>query len=233
VAYSAPADGVRAFHLDTDGTVAAVTGRASRPCSTGRLLRYSVAAPGPSEIDVPVCATGVRIDAGQIVFIGWEGFRRTLRLVTPDGGTRDLVRFGRVRPGDFDAEGERLAWAARACSGGEAIFTGTLAQAPESAGSINCRARFRSGTVPVRRGVATVRLTCPRGCGGELRLRHMGAAHFSLLRREREVKVRLGPRARARLERRGSLAALAKLVTRNRAGDRAARSRAVTLFAAR
>lgn len=231
VAYSAPAADVRAFDLDADGTVAAVAGRASRPCSSGRLLRYSVASPAPAEIDVPVCATGVRIDAGRIVFLGWEGASRTLRLAGPDGAVRDLVRFGRVRPGGFDAEGERIAWAARACSGGEAIFTAGLGQAPLGVGSINCRARFGSGVVPVRRGVATVRLRCPRGCGGELRLRHMGRRHFSLLRGEREVRVTLSDRARQRLRRRGALDALAKLVTRNRAGDRHARMRQVTLVA--
>jgi hypothetical protein len=46
-----------------------------------------------------------------------------------------------------------------------------------------------------------------------------------------EVRVRLSRRARERLQRRGSLQALAKIVTRNRAGDRHARSRAVTLVA--
>lgn len=40
----------------------------------------------------------------------------------------------------------------------------------------------------VRRGVATVALRCPRGCGGELSLRHMGRADFSLLRGEEEVR---------------------------------------------
>jgi hypothetical protein len=83
----------------------------------------------------------------------------------------------------------------------------------------------------VRRGIATVRLRCPRGCGGELSLRHMGRRDFSLWRGETEVRVRLRPDARARLERRGSLEALAKIVTFNRAGDRSARGRAVTLVA--
>jgi hypothetical protein len=151
--------------------------------------------------------------------------------LAPNGSVRDLVRLGRVRPGAFDFEGERLAWAARDCGGGQAIFTARLSEAPVSAGSINCRARFRSGLVPVRRGLATVGLTSPRGCGGELSLRHMGRRDFSLLRGEREVRIRLSRRARERLERRGSIEALAKLVTHNRAGDRLARSRAVTLVA--
>jgi hypothetical protein len=229
-AYTAPAAGVLALDLDADGTVAAVTGRPSRPCSTGRLVRYSVAAPAPADLG-PACATGVGVDAGRIVFLGWEGTTRTLRLLGPDLTVRDLVRFGRVRPGPFDFEAERLAWAARDCGGGEAIFLAGLADAPLNAGSINCRARFRSGVVPVRRGLATVRLACPRGCGGELSLRHMGAREFSLPRGESEVRIRLSRRARARVERAGSLAALAKLVTRNRAGDRQARSRAVRLVA--
>jgi hypothetical protein len=85
--------------------------------------------------------------------------------------------------------------------------------------------------VPVRRGVAAVRLACPRGCGGVLRLGLMGAREFSLLRGEDEVRIRLRREARERLRRRGSLRALAKIVTRNRAYDRHARSRAVTLVA--
>jgi hypothetical protein len=229
-AYSAAVSGVADFDLDADGSVALVTGDPRRPCRTGRLLRSSVAAPAPADLG-PACATGVRIEAGRIVFLGWEGFTRTLRAVGPDGGAEDLVRFGRVRPGDFDLDGERIAWAARDCGGGQAIFSARLAEAPLEAGSINCRVRFASGTVRVRRGLATVRLTCPRGCGGELILRHMGRRDFSLLRGEREVRVRLSRRARDRVERRGSVQALAKIVTRNRAGDRQARSRAVTLVA--
>jgi hypothetical protein len=230
MAYSAPAVDVLALDLDADGTVAAVSGRPNRPCSTGRLVRYSVAAPAATDLG-PACATGVSIDGGRIVHLGREGFFRTLRAVGSDGTVRDLVRFGRVRPGNFDFFGERLAWAARDCGGGEAIFTARLADAPLDAGSINCRARFRSGVVPVRRGIATVRLLCPRGCGGELSLRHMGWRDFSLLRGETDVRVRLRRDARARLERRGSLEALAKIVTFNRAGDRSARARAVTLVA--
>jgi hypothetical protein len=229
-AYSAPAAGVRAIDMDADGTVAVVAGEERRPCATGRLLRYSVAAPGPADLG-PACASGVAIDGGRIVYLGWEGFFRTLRAVGADGAAEDLVSFGRVRPGGFDFVGERFAWAARDCGGGEALFTATLADAPLGAGSINCRARFGAGTVPVRRRVATVRLRCPRGCGGELSLRHMGRRQFSLLRGETEVRVRLRRDVWARLQRAGSLPALAKMVTFNRAGDRQARSRGVRLVA--
>jgi hypothetical protein len=230
-AYSAQADRVHALDLDSDGTVAAVNGQMNDLCVAGSLLRYSAADPGPVDLGVDVCATDVRIEAGRIFFIGWEGFTRTLRLIETDGSVHDLVRFGRVDPGRFDVEGERVAWAARNCSGGETIFTATLAEAPVSAGSINCRVRFRSGIARVRRGIVTVRLRCPRGCGGELSLRHMGASAFSLLPGEDAVRIRLRPGARARFARRGSLEALAKVVTHNRAGDRHARSRAVTLVA--
>ena len=230
VAYSAPATGVRALDLDADGTVAAVSGDARRPCATGRLLRYSMAAPGPADLG-PACATGVAIDGGRIVYLGWEGIFRTLRAVEPDGAAQVLVDFGRVRPGGFDFGGERFAWAARDCGGGEALFALTLADAPIGAGSINCRARFRSGVVPVRRRIATVRLRCPPGCAGELSLRHMGRRQFSIPRAGGDVQVRLRRDVWARLQRAGSLPALAKMVTSNRAGDRQARSRQVTLVA--
>jgi hypothetical protein len=220
-AYTAPATDVAALDLDGDGTVVA--------CSAGRLLRHSAATPAPIDLGAAACESGVRIDARRIFFVAPEGIASSLRLLAPDGTSQELVRFGRVEPGRFDFAHERLAWTARDCGGGEAIFTATLTEAPVEAGSINCRARFRSGIVRVRRGVATVRLRCPRGCGGELSLRHMGTRRFSLLRGENEVRLRLRPRARARLERRGSLEGLAKIVTHNRAGDRQARSRAVTL----
>jgi hypothetical protein len=213
-------------------------------CVAGRLLRYSVAEPGPVDLGVDVCATGVRIEGGRIVFLGWEGFTRTLRVMDSAGAVEDLVRFGRAlpggvgprgfvfEPGGFDFRGGRIAWVARNCPGGQSIFVGSADQAPESAGSINCRARYRSGIVPVRRGVATVRLRCPRGCAGWLRLRHLAEMRqFSLEPGEIRVRLRLGPRARTRLERRGSLEALAKMVTRNRAYDRLARTRVVTLVA--
>jgi hypothetical protein len=218
-AYSAPNPGLTALDLDADGTVAAVSGRERRPCATGRLLRYSVAAPAPADLG-PSCATGVAIDAGRIFFLGWDGPVRTLRALSLDGTVEDLVRFGRVRPGAFDVEGGRLAWAARACTGGAALFTGAVAEAPHDAGSLNCRARLRPGVVPVRRGVATVRLRCPRGCAGELSLRGADGRAFSLMPGERDVRIRLARRARARLGRRGSLETLAKAETFNRAGER-------------
>jgi hypothetical protein len=59
----------------------------------------------------------------------------------------------------------------------------------------------------------------------------MGRRDFSLLGGETDVRIRLRRDARVRLERRGSLEALAKIVTFNRAGDRLARGRAVTLVA--
>jgi hypothetical protein len=230
-AYSARVGDVRALDLDETGTVAAVTGQERHPCTTGRLFRYSIAEPTPTEIHTSVCATGVQLGAGGIVFLGWEGFTRTLRLSTPDGRVEDLVRLGRVRAGDFDADNGRLAWAARDCGGGEAIFTATLAELPLSAGALNCPARLRSGIVPVRRGRATVRLDCPHGCAGELSLRRIAKRNFALLRGESYITLRVRRGARARLERQGSLTAIARLVWRNRAGDRLARSRAVTLRA--
>jgi hypothetical protein len=229
-AYSAPNPGVTALDLDADGTVAAVSGKPRRLCSTGRLLRYSVAAPAPSDLG-RACATGVAIDAGRIVFLGWDGSARTLRSRSPAGAVEDLVRFGRVRPGAFDVEGDRLAWAARACTGDWAIFAEAVAEAPHHAGSINCRARLRSGVVPVRRGVATLRLSCPRGCAGELSLRGAGRRRFSLMPGERDVRIRLRGPARTQLERRGSLETLAKAVTSSRAGERRVDRRAVKLIA--
>jgi hypothetical protein len=229
-AYAAPAAGVRALDLDADGAVAAVSGEPRQPCATGRLLRYSVAAPEPADLG-PACATRVVIDGGRIVYLGWEGPTRTLRLSGPDGG-RDLVRFGRVRPGSFDFAGERVVWAARDCGGDNGLFRATLAEAPLGAGSVNCRARFEPGVVPVRRRLAIVRLRCPRGCAGELSLRHMGRQWFSLLTGEAKVvRVRLRRDVWDRLKRLGSLPALARMVTFNRAGDRQARSRRVTLVA--
>jgi hypothetical protein len=230
-AYSAPARRVLDLDLDADGSVAAVAGRAHRPCRSGRLLRYSLVAPSPVEVDVPTCATGVRVDAGRIAFMGWDGATRTLRALGPGGETEDLVQFGRVRPGAFDIEGDGIAWAARACSGGEAMFSGGVGQAPLGVGPLNCPVRFLSDLVRVRRGVAVVRLGCPRGCGGELSLRRMGTRGFSLRSREREVEIRLRARGRARLERLGSLEALAKVVTFNRAGERRVERRGVRLVA--
>jgi hypothetical protein len=231
-AYSAPADRILALDLDSDGTVAAVNGQMGDVCPEGRLLRYSVAVPAPVDLGVDVCATGVRIEAGRIVFLGLEGSTRTLRAMDPGGAVEDVVRFGRVFPGGFDAAGTRVAWAARNCAGGQTIFTAALDGRPRRAGSTNCRARFRPGRVPVRRGVATLRLFCPRGCAGEVGLRHVAEPRpFSLKPGEGEVRLRLGPRARARLERRSAMSALAKMVTHNRAFDRAARLRVVTLVA--
>jgi hypothetical protein len=232
-AYSAPNPGLTALDLDADGTVAAVTGKPRRLCSTGRLLRYSVAAPAPADLG-PACATEVAIDAGRIFFLGWDGPTRTLRVLSPDGGVRDLVRFNRVAPGGFDVSGERVAWAAHDCAGDEAIFTSRLSEPPSDMGSSDCRARFGPGVAIVRRGVATVRLRCPRGCYGDLTLRYMGwHSFFSLQPGETELRVRLRRRARRRLERHGVLEAHAVLETYDRARDRRVRRRALSLVSRR
>jgi len=230
-AYSAPNPGLTALDLDADGTVAAVSGKPRRPCSTGRLLRYSVAAPAPEELDVPTCASAeVRIEDGRIFFLGWDGSTRTLRALSADGGVRDLVRFNRVASGGFDVSGDRVAWSAHDCAGDEAIFTGRLSAPPADLGSSDCRARFGPGVATVRRGVATVRLRCPRGCYGDLTLRHMGwHSFFSLQPRATELRVRLRRRARRRLERHGVLEAHAVLETYDRARDRRVRRRALRL----
>jgi hypothetical protein len=230
-AYTAPNPGVTALDLDADGTVAAVTGKPRRPCSTGRLFRYSVAAPAPEELDVPACASvEVRIERGRIFFLGWDGQTRTLRELSPDGAVRDLVRFNRVAARGFDVSGERVAWAARDCAGDEAIFTSRLSAPPSDMGSSDCMARFGPGVAPVRRGVATVPLRCPRGCFGDLTLRHMGwHSFFSLQPGETELRVRLRRPARMRLERHGVLEAHAVLETYDRARDRHVRRRAIRL----
>ena len=228
---SAALPGLTALDVDTDGTVAAVAGDPEDPCAGGRLYRWAADAPAPAELALPVCASGVRIDRGRVVVLGRDGFFRTLQSVGPGGEVEDLVRFGRVIASGFDARDGRIAWTERDCGGGEAILTAPLIGAPLSAGSINCRARFRRGAVPVHGALARVRLSCPRGCAGELSLRHAGRREFALSSSEREVRVRLRLPARRRLARLGSLETVAKLVTRNRAGDRHARSRAVTLVA--
>jgi hypothetical protein len=232
-AYTAPHPGLTAFALDADGTVAAVSGQPRRPCSTGRLLRYSVAAPAPADLG-PACATEVAIDAGRIFFLGWDGPARTLRALSPDGAVQDLVRFNRVAPWGYDVSGERFAWAARDYAGGEAIFTSRQSAPPSDMGSSDCRARFGAGVAAVRRGVATVRLRCPRGCYGDLTLRHMGwRSFFSLQPGETELRVRLTRRARRRLERHGALEAHAVLETYDRARERRVRRRALRLVVRR
>jgi hypothetical protein len=206
-----------------------VSGLPRRPCSTGRLLRYSVAAPAPADLG-PACATEVAIDAGRIFFLGWDGPARTLRALSPDGAVQDLVRFNRVAPRGFDVSGGHVAWAGRDCAGGEAIFTSRLSAPPSDMGSSDCRARFGAGVAAVRRGVATVRLRCPRGCYGDLTLRHMGwHSFFSLQPGETDLRVRLTHRARRRLERHGLLEAHAVLETYDRARERRVRRRALRL----
>lgn len=223
---------VQGIDLDADGTVAAVSGRVRRMCSTGRLYRWPAGEPVPVELGLPACASaGVRIEDGVIVFMGWEGRARSLRALSPDGAVRDLVRFKRVAAAGFDVTGERLVWAARDCAGGEAIFTRRMSSPPADMGSIDCGARFRTGVVTVRRGMATARLHCPRGCSGDLVLRHMGWRGFSLRPGETVVRVRLRRRVRRRLERRGALDAQAVLETYDRARGKHVRRRAVTLVA--
>jgi hypothetical protein len=230
-AYSTPAPGVQQIDLDADGTVAGVTGQGYGPCSPGRLTRWSAAQPGPEDLGVPACgAERVRIEDGVIFFVGWNAPAKTLRAHAPEGAVRDLVRYGRVLTHGFDVSGERLAWAVRQCDGGEAIFAGRVSAPPAAVGSSDCRARFRSGIATVRGGVATVRLRCPRGCWGDLALRHVGGNDFFSLRPGKtELRVRLRRRARLRLERRGVLEVHAVLATYDRAHDRQVRRRALRL----
>jgi hypothetical protein len=172
--------------------------------------------PGPSLAQGPVlvgervawaqrgCLTG----CGALAFDGETDSLYEVRTAG-DGAARTLFRARDVR-----------------ASSGPRFFGHTFS----FMGSSDCRARFGPGVAAVRRGVATVRLRCPRGCYGDLTLRHMGwQSFFSLAPGETELRVRLRRPARRRLERHGVLEARAVLETYDRARDRRVRRRALRL----
>ena len=93
------------------------------PCG---LVWYSVAEPVRHELPTRACVDRLRIERGRIFFVGPRGGARFLRSVSLAGEFRDHVRFGRVIPRGFDVRGARIAWAARACGGGDGLFGGRL-----------------------------------------------------------------------------------------------------------
>jgi hypothetical protein len=217
--HAVPIDPPAGWTLGPDGTVAATTGDTQRPCH-GKLWRFSIAEPVPHELAEPACIGQVRISDQRIFFFGPRGESRFLRSVGTAGDVRDHVRFGRVAHRDFDVRGTRVAWAARDCAGGDAIFTGSLRGHVLGVGRVSCPTRLAAGPAPVRRGGAELGVRCPRGC----------SAHLSLLRRGRLVADRvfdlagsarvtlpLRPAARRAIERHGSLRVRVVLIARDRA----------------
>jgi hypothetical protein len=206
--------------LGEDGTVAATTG-SSRSLCDGRVSWYSVAEPVRHELPIPACIDRVRIENRRIFFVGPRAGARFLRSVSLAGDTEQHVRFGRVLHRSFDVRGARVAWAARDCGGGDAVFRGRLAGDVLNVGPVGCPTRFAPGPGAVRRGRVEVRLECPRGCSGALALvRHgrlLSEDEFGRPRGRRTVTLGLSPATRRLLERRGSLRVRAALTARDRA----------------
>ena len=219
-AYAAAIDPTAAWALGEEGTVAAVTGGIRRPCD-GRLFWYSAAEPVPHEVPLPACFDPLQVQNGRIFFVGPRAGNHFLRSVSLAGEIDDHVRFGGVLHRNFDVRGTRVAWAARDCGGGDAVFRGHLGPRVPDVGPVGCPTRFARGQATVRRGRAEVGLDCPRGCSGGLTLGRHGRllfdGEFGLPRGRRTVTLGLPPATRRLVERRGSLRVQAALTARDRA----------------
>lgn len=205
------------FGLDVqaDGTAAIVRQGPSSGCSE----RVSVIAPrgaGPRDLTGPGCfARGVRIAGDRVAYfreVGREGGELVLSDLS-GAGVRAVARFpDEGQMGGFDYDGERIAWSESRCLGGEVIRLGGAADDGPPSQAPRCSPRVGT-SLRVSGRHARVRLSCPSGCAGLLRVQrpsYLQAGRSPRFRlragRSATVHVALSRRGLATVRRRGRLA---------------------------
>jgi hypothetical protein len=223
------------FALRPDGTLALSVSNTSSSCATDRFEWYSPTEPFAHPFGKEGCIGGLDF-AGERVLYSTSGGR--LEAQTLGGEVTPIANFGPVPSNDgFDADGRQVTYSLPRCDGGYTILVHQLVHPPASGGPPRCPARVRSSTIRVREAYARVRLRCPRGCQGQLRLSHRGRTiarrPFRATRRTalRGVRVQLFVGSRSRLRRAGHLPTEVHLLTRDRTQKKQRLTRRVVLKA--
>lgn len=212
------------FALRPDGAIAVSVDNPDTtptPCATDRFEWYSPAEPFAHPLAVEGCYGSLDFAGDRILYSAGSG---RLEARTLAGEVTPVARFGRVNSYDgFDADSRQVTYSLPRCGGGYSIMVHQLAAPPATAGPPGCPAHLRSSTIRARDAYATVRLRCPRGCQGQLRLSHKGDTiarrPFRATQRSaaRGVRVQLFVGFRSRLRRAGRLPAQVHLLTHDRA----------------
>lgn len=161
--------------LDARGRLAVLArkpGSDGRNCQATELSWYSPAEPFAHALPVEPCLQQVAWAGERIAYAGGPsvgGFGTQLRTVGLGSGERLAVDAGRVRLFSFDADPRHLAYGLTACGGGIDLLVLPLIDraSPRPA---SCPTRLASRRIPVRERRAHVKLACPRGCSGTVRI---------------------------------------------------------------
>lgn len=214
--------------LDASGRLAVLTpaGLADDGCA-GTLSWYAPAEPFAHRLPVEPCPVPIAWAGERIAYAGGPASAGTadeLRTVGLDGRDQVGVDAGRVGLHSFDADERALAYGLSACDGGIRLFVLPLS---ERAGPppASCPTRLASRKVGIRGRRADVRLACPRGCSGTIRILWRGRRVsrdplFTQARRRAVHPVRLPRRLHRLVTARGSVAASVRIRSEDRTGQR-------------
>lgn len=177
---TAPAPAPSRFDLDAVGRLAVVAskpGRSGPSCADDyELSWYSAAEPFAHKLPAEACPGPIAWAGERIAYAGdptVNASRSQLRTVGLGSDEQLAVDAGRVGLYSFDADERHLAYGLAACDGGIDLFALPLTErAPRLPAS--CPTRLASRAVQVRGRRALVKLACPRGCSGTIRIFRRG-----------------------------------------------------------
>ncbi|MEA2449560.1 MAG: hypothetical protein QOG63_1492 [Thermoleophilaceae bacterium] len=204
------ADALRAaaFDLQPDGKVAALLRQHDEKC---QVAWFSPTEPRPHVIGDAACHRGgVRMRGDRVAWMA----RRRLLVAGLTGEPRPIARF-RIRAdastarGTFGFDGSRLAYGVARCDGRTTVLLRHKLAGPvwPDQDPVPCPVRAVGRTAPasVPRRVARVRVSCPRGCHGLIRVRDVQREQgFSARPGSRRIRLALDRRTVRELKRRGT-----------------------------
>lgn len=215
--------------LDASGRLAVLTPALAPDddACAGTLSWYAPAEPFAHRLPVEPCPVPIAWAGERIAYTGGPASTSTgdeLRTVGLDGHDQLGVDAGHVGLHSFDADERALAYGLSACDGGIRLFVLPLS---ERAGPppASCPTRLASRKVGVRGRRADVRLACPRGCSGTIRILWRGrkvsrGPFFTQARRRAVHAVRLPRRLRRLVTARGRIAASVRIRSEDRTSQR-------------
>jgi hypothetical protein len=112
------------FELSVDGSLAVLTDRTTNRCD-GHVTRYAPDGQ-PSAQLAGACELVAALPDGTVLATGRHGNRTIVQAGLGSARPRPIVRLGRRPLTGADADGNRLVWPVRRCSGGDAIHVDRL-----------------------------------------------------------------------------------------------------------
>lgn len=217
---------LRSVAVQSDGALAT--------CIGGRLSWH---APGDTEgTPAGACTTRLAIEADRVAYVVRNRDGRRLMVGSPAGDRRVLADLGESEPpGEFDFDGERVAYGLRTCRSEVDLFVLPFSAVPAKRPPAGCPVQITSRALRVdSRGRARIALRSRRGSSGFLEIgddQFEAYYSFKAAPGRQVVTVRLSRADRRILRRRGQMRVRVVLSITDRGARQHKVSRTLTLSA--